>query len=220
MKYHNMLQELEISLALKKKKLEEAKIINRKRQQLQTQKQHIDSLSSELFVRLNNLKFILAAVQEESAAFASRRINYLGACIDEHLACAFPTKGFYTELIPDVYRGKKVIELNLKNRFGNGGPPSVRNGKMCMEIISFSASACVADCLATDKIYSDEAFAASSVENLTNAGRILKSYIDRGFQIFLVEQKPDVYKDLPRHEIHLINDPETLQVVVDSYKDY
>ena len=66
----------------------------------------------------------------------------------------------------------------------------------------------------------DEAFSASSPENLTKAGKVLESLLKKNFQVILIEQTNEIYKDLPRREIILEKEPIKDEVIVKSITDY
>ena len=66
----------------------------------------------------------------------------------------------------------------------------------------------------------DEAFSASSMENLTKISSLLKKLIEEDFQILIIEQKNDIFKDLPRREINIAKDAIKESVKILSVTDY
>ena len=71
-----------------------------------------------------------------------------------------------------------------------------------------------------DLLLMDEAFSASSMENLTKISSLLKKSIEEDFQILIIEQKNDIFKDLPRREINIAKDAIKESVKILSVTDY
>ena len=120
----------------------------------------------------------------------------------------------------DYSRNNQRVKLTLVDPSGEERNPRMSEGMMLQQLISFSSAVGLTECMNGNKIYMDEAFSASSPENLTKVSALLQTLIDRDFQIILIEQEDDIYKDLPRREIRLFKDPILKEAQVVSTTDY
>lgn len=172
---------------------------------------------SNLKIIFNTFLKILAA---EDNAFKQRRLKYLEAYIDRNLEVIFPNEGFRSKIHFDYSYNNQKVTLYLVDRYGKVRIPSVCEGSLLQQLIGFSAAVGIIECLGANKLYMDEAFSASSMENLTKISSLLKKLIEEDFQILIIEQKNDIFKDLPRREINIAKDAIKESVKILSVTDY
>lgn len=219
-------QELFCSLAgyrndlyIKKTKLRDAKIAKEKRDAISVCLTEAEEIKEEYKTLYDSFYRLDKITHKEDSDYRKRRIGYLDGYITDNLALIFPNENYKAKIKCDFKYNYNRVSLNLHNKDGEVRIPKVSEGMMCQELIGFSASVSLAECLGKNMFYMDEAFAVSDENNLQKIGQILKSLIDRGFQIFLIEQHSESYKDLKRREIHLIKDPIEKAVKVDRIID-
>jgi hypothetical protein len=171
----------------------------------QKAKAAVDGL--ELLIHIFNTLHIRA--MKEDTAFKDRRVVYVTAFITESISKIFPTEQFTAKIKFDPSRNTSKAYLRLLDRSRHERIPHMSEGKMMQQSLSFASSIGIQRSLNKDKTYVDEAFAAGSPESHQKISSLLLEELERGAQIFMIEQKSEGYKDLPRREFHLYKDPET-----------
>ena len=166
------------------------------------------------------MNIYVTVCNREDNSYRERRINYITSYIDNNLETIFPNEGFKSKIYFDYKHKAQRVKLTLIDKLGVERNPRITEGMMLQQLISFSASIGLCECMMQRKIYMDEAFSASSPENLTKVSKLIKSLIEKDFQVILIEQKDDIYKDLPRREINLIKSEIQDSVVIFSTVDY
>ena len=157
----------------------------------------------------------------EDHNFKQRRLEYLEKYIDSNLDIIFPNECFKSHIEFDYSYNSQKVSLTLIDREGKVRIPSICEGSLLQQLIGFSAAVAITECLGSNKFYMDEAFSASSMENKSKIADLLKKLVqDSGFQIILIEQSDDIYKDIPRREIYLNKDEITAEVSVVKTIDY
>lgn len=203
-----------------KVKLEVAKENNKNIKELGTNYEKVCEVESSLDEYVQLLKIFSKVCADEDNAYRERRIKYITSYIDKNIQIIFPDEGFASRLKFDYSRNNQRVKLTLVDPSGEERNPRMSEGMMLQQLISFSSAVGLTECMNGNKIYMDEAFSASSPENLTKVSALLQTLIDRDFQIILIEQEDDIYKDLPRREIRLFKDPILKEAQVVSTTDY
>lgn len=203
-----------------KVKLEVAKENNKNIKELETNYEKVCEVESSLDEYVQLLKIFSKVCADEDNAYRERRIKYITSYIDKNIQIIFPDEGFASRLKFDYSRNNQRVKLTLVDPSGEERNPRMSEGMMLQQLISFSSAVGLTECMNGNKIYMDEAFSASSPENLTKVSALLQTLIDRDFQIILIEQEDDIYKDLPRREIRLFKDPILKEAQVVSTTDY
>lgn len=207
-------------LNVKKANLMTAKENNKRVNKIKADFVKVQELEHDLSAYVRNLELFYKLVSSESANYKQRRLDFLSNYIDENIKAIFPHEGYKTKIHVDFKNKSGKAYLKIIDKNGKVGLPSVSSGKMLQQLISFSSAIGIAECLGMNKFYMDEAFAASDMENLTKVGLLLKKILEEDFQVLLIEQKDDIYKDLPRREIHIKKDVITGEIRVDDITDY
>jgi len=217
--YRN-LDYIQSRITTRKIELETAKKTNERVETVRKNFEYINELENELTTYVKNIGVFAKLVEVETSNYKQRRMDFLSNYVENNIATIFPNKGYKAKIRIDSRYNKQRAVLELISKNGYVGIPHMNSGKLLQELISFSSAIAIAECLGRDKFYMDEAFAASSPENLTKVGLLLKKLVDEKFQILLIEQKDDIYKDIPRREIHIREDELTSEVKVVSTLDY
>lgn len=207
-------------LVLARNKLNKAKETQAKREELLPKVKKAKECLDELETEIENMKIYRKLLEREDGIYQDNRTSFMESQIEESVARIFPTKNYKVNLKLKPFRGKLRASLTLKDKSGRISRPKMGEGKFCQQLISYSASCAISKTYSVDKICSDEVFSASSPGNLSKVGGILKDSIESGIQMILVEQQTEVYKDLPRREIHLKLDDVTLDVLPPEIIDY
>lgn len=201
-------------------RIQQGKKNNEKVQKATDNLNNLQSTFSRLEEYYKTLQSILKVASKEDARYRESRLNYLSNYIDSNLAEIFPEEGFKTNIPLEYKYGKHHASLQMYNNKGILSVPKVSDGKCCQQLISFSAGAAIVECLGSNKLYMDEALSAASAEKLHKIGMLINNLINKGFQIILIEQRDDVYKDIPRREFTLYKNPITKETKVVDVKDY
>lgn len=169
--------------------------------------------------RLVDLKLLQKIVKAEEIAFKERRLNFISGSITEQLEYIFPKKGLRANVSCNFERNNMRLRLTLSDPENSARPPYLTEGKFAQQLISFSAAAACTSLLSRNILYLDESFSNASQDNLEKTQHLLKSHVDKGFQIILISQSSVLFNDLPRREIHLISDDGKFVNSVE-YKDF
>lgn len=180
----------------------------------------VEKVENNLRIFVNMLSAFQSVTDKEDLAYKERRVNYLCSYIDTNLEHVFPYDNFKSKIKLDLKYNNKKAELLLLDKYDKARIPAYSEGKMLRQLISFSSAVGLTECLGKSSIYMDEAFSASSPENLTKASKVLGSLLKKNFQVILIEQTNEIYKDLPRREIILEKEPIRDEVIVKSITDY
>ena len=169
---------------------------------------------------MDTLKIIYERGVIEGNEYKKRRIDFLEKYIGENLAEIFPDEEFQCKINYEKKNGKAKASLTLIDRNGEERLPRMSEGKLCRQLVSYSACIAMCECTDNKKLYMDEAFYASSPENLAKISGLLKRLIKEDFQIILIAQTDDIYKDIPHREITLEKDLLENKVNIVSIIDY
>lgn len=176
------------------------------------------SKSFKTYYTIMNICFKLCS--EEDVKYKNKRIKFLSKYIEDNIDTIFPLEKFTAEIFSDFSYNKQKAYLKLHDTDGNIRLPHINEGKLYQELLSFSSGIGIAESLGKNKFYMDEVFAASSPEKLCQISILLANVVTAGMQILMIEQKNDIYKDIPRREIRLHKDPISKMVILDSITDY
>lgn len=203
-----------------KRKLKDAKNTQKVYDDLKSKLTTISNVRGEISDEIDHIKLYKKLVDREDASYKDKRTHFIEAQIEEPMALIFPTKNFKVKLDMSTFRNKIRASLKLQDKFGRVCKPKMGEGKLCRQLISFGGSCAVSKTYGMDKVFTDEAFSASSPENLTKVGTLIKDIVEDGKQVILVEQQDTIYKDISRREIRIDTDPITEDVVILEVVDY
>ena len=199
------------------------RVIEKNNKEYNSMKQNykkVMQVENELLDYMESLKIINERCVVESNAYKARRIKFLEENIERNLAEIFPDEEFQCKIHYEKKNGKPKAYLSLIDRNGEERLPRMSEGKLCRQLVSYSACIAMCECTDNKKLYMDEAFYASSPENLAKISKVLKNLIDKDFQIILIAQTDDIYKDIPHREITLDKDLIENEVKIVNIIDY
>ena len=205
----------------KRRELDIAKFYNAQYDEVKAKYDKTKDLLNDISTLKQLFSIFISLLTNEDHNFKERRVKYLEKYIDNNLDIIFPNECFKSKIDFDFSYNSQKVSLTLLDREGRERIPSVCEGSLLQQLIGFSAAVAIAECLGYDKFYMDEAFSASSMENKSKIANLLKKLVEEsGFQIILIEQSDDIYKDIPRREIYLKKDEITAAVSVVKTIDY
>lgn len=210
-------ERLNIILSSKKSEIEAIRESNKKVETLSRESADLELSKCKVSTYIRALEKILLATKKEDSSFKATRLNYLKAKIKSEQERIFDDT-FDVELKPDLVRNKRVAKLRISINGGKLTNPVNSSGGFGQQLISSSGSLAVLELLNKNKVFIDEAFNASSTENLSHVGEMLKPYPENGVQIILISQSGALYQDLPRREIILERSNDEARLV--SVKDW
>lgn len=214
------LRELHNKLNKRKTELALAEQSNKEFKELTVKTTKAKETLNETRRTLSKFKNLFDLANEEDSKYKQRRVDYLSDFIDKNLEIIFPYDDLKAKIDVDFKYKSQFAELILTDSEGFKYVPKKAEGGLKRHLISFSSSLALAQCMGANKLYMDEAFNTAHPENLTKLGEILNELTKTDFQVVLVEHQSDIYKDVPRREIHLSKDPIYKRVVVDEIIDY
>lgn len=217
---YGMYNDFSNRLFYKKSQLMEAKKTNAELVDLTKNLNEVKELRAEIENNIAGYKTLIKITKAEDLNYRNRRLAFIEENLDNYIDLIFPNEGFKSKINCRVKYNSERAVLTLENKVGRVSKPKRLEGKLCRQLINFSATKVISECFNLYKLYLDEAFTASSRTNLTKISTIIKSAVESGTQILLIEQEDGVYKDLPRREIHISKNPLTLETSVLYNKDY
>lgn len=145
----------------------------------------------------------LVAEQEEK--WQRGILDMLEKSIAEHLAFVFPNDGYTVKLSTRLLRGKIHIEAKAQSYFTGeiSGEIDDSQGRLFQQIVSFAALMCVMTILNVKTVYIDEAFSGVSDRNSSRINELLRSYENKGFNIILIAQMPNMASGIEANILRL-----------------
>lgn len=218
--YKRELAKYKNNLVYKKYNLEQGKIANKEREELEIKYKEASSVLNQAKTLKEVNKRLLEKVIAEDIAFKERRLDFLSEKVTEYLQSLFPARGFRAKIECDFYRGDLNPRLRFFDKHGNERLLFLSEGRFLQSLISYGGSVALIESLGTDKLFMDEAFAVSDPENLLEVGKLTETILERMAQVFMIEQTSNGYKNIPRREIHLEFDEVTETVKEPVIIDY
>lgn len=212
--YNTKLHNLELRIV-------KAKADNENKNKLYAQQTELKELLKNLDAYTGTLRVIQSRAIKETDDFRTGRLGFLSEEITESLAEIFPEDGFKAEVTCSFNR-KNSAKLTITDGNGSVFAPSMCSGKLQQYLISFSSISCITRTLGIKVLYVDEAFGASSMDNLPKIGECFEKMVEEnGMQIVLVSQNPGLYQNIKgRREIHLVTDRENRCARVEKILDF
>lgn len=200
---YDKLNNLDSKLSEKRFRIEMIKRDNERSEEIRIELEKNEKylLSAKNYLRCLNT--VLDIVKKEDSNFKQRRLGYLEDTIKDKLDYVYTEDSFTPKIIFKVERNKPRVKLKISKNNGKFTNPVNSEGGLAQQIVNFSSSMSIVSILQKNKFYIDEAFGASSPDNLEKLGRVLEGYSSKGMQLFLISQGSSLYQDLPRREIHL-----------------
>lgn len=216
----SLLKRGELKLQRMKSDLSLAHENNKQYQQTLADYNKVRELQNDIAKELQKFNILFKVCSAEDINYKNRRLSYVQEQIEDSLHLVYPDDGFKCTINFDFRYNKPIANLYLTNKKGKVIIPKLNEGDFCAQLICFTGTAALAESLGRKGLYLDEMFSAAHPDNLTKVSAKLKDLVDRGFQIVMIEQHTDVYRDLKRREIYVKKDPLTLKTNVVSTKDY
>lgn len=197
----------------KRNEINNIKEVNKTSEKLTAQSNEIGIKLKQSMQYYRILEKVLLATKKEDNRFKQDRLAYLEEEIKKPQENIFDTDSFDIKLTPDTYRNKPIVKLKISQNGAKYTNPKNSSGGLGQQLISFSSSMTILTLLGKNKAFIDEAFGASSTENLGKVGNILEPYPRSGMQIILISQSGALYQDLPRREIKIVRENDEARVV-------
>lgn len=197
---------------MNEQKIEEKKLIENR---YEKEKENLSNIQ----LYSNVLKQIELTTRNEYEEYKKRRIQFLDKTITENIFKIFPNDGFIANTVYETKRGKSNAYVTLIDKNGKIRIPKYSEGGLLKELIGFTASISLLECLGSNVFFFDEAFGMSSETNKAKLGNILTSYVKSGVQLFLVSQSSELYSNLPARCIYMERNSDTNSIVITDVED-
>lgn len=179
---------------------------------------------SEAISKINKFKKDLSLsvdkINNEYNRYKTNRISFLTAYIQEIIDTVFPLRGFIVKLNPDLRYKIPRVDLTVTNSFGIEINIRISEGGLFKQLVSYGAASSLVQSIENGKLFLDEAFFAGSPENLSKVYPVIQALIDKGIQVFIIEQTDTVYKDLHRREYILDYDEINKSTILRNVSNY
>lgn len=154
--------------------------------------------------KINNLHlmeketlFALEVVNAKAIEYRDSTVSFIEDEIDKSLQVAFPQELYESKISFNRVRNKDVASLKLC-RSGSEYIVSLQGGRLSQQLVSCSAVSAINTVRGSRMLYLDEALASADKDTIHDLSSMIKSQIDAGFQIILIEHKEGLYNSLPR----------------------
>lgn len=216
-----MINKLKTSLAVQQHVLQATMKSN---EQHQTHMDKLDALTKR-DQSLATYESVIRNMKRKAVTLAENyresRIGYLEQEIENNLAYLIPEENFRVKIEFSSRDGVENANLYIMKKGGTRWSlPKARNGRFIRQIISFTAMYTINRLRGSKTIFSDEALASADKKNLLNLKPMLDNLIDDGFQIVVIEHKPELYQTLDRREFKLVKDRRLGYLTIEGVKDY
>lgn len=199
-------------------KLESQEETNLRYDEIKSQKEQALDLSMNIETYLSYLTNILKVSKDKDTKFKNQRLKVMQDLINSDMNYIFPAENIKVKLDYNPYRGKEKAKLVMVDKFSKEHDVEIFSSGLMKQLITFSGSIAVSKFLRSNTILVDEAFGASAPQNKEKIGKILKNYVDSGFQILLISQEPKLYNDLERRQINLVKEEDQAKLI--SIEDF
>lgn len=150
---------------------------------------------------------------KKSIEFKDVRVNSIESEITNNLAYLYPEKNYEVKIDFSESRGDDVAELLLGSK-GKLVPTTGQNGMFVRQVISLTGMEVINYMHGGCVLFLDEALASSDKQNLLKLKPMFNRMIEKGFQIIMIEHKPEIYQNLKHKRFKLYRHKEREEVIV------
>lgn len=218
--YRNYIRDQRDYLNYLKTKLARAEETERSRKKLEEDKSELMGRIEEVKSYKQNAMIINKVAMKEYMSYRKRRIEFLDSKITDNVERIFPQDGFVSKIEYDTSYGKENAYVTLIDRNGFKMIPKYANGGLLKELIGFTSAVSLLDCLGSNTFFFDEAFGMSSIDNKEELGKLVSEQSNKGVQMFLISQSPELYDNINCRCIYLERDKETNITSITNITDF
>lgn len=199
-----LIKEYEASLAPMKEKLLQIQFNNKQHEKY---KRIVDEANQYLLeLEEYNAKLLrcLTINEKEQELYEKKNIQFVQELANSIMALIRPLENYRLQLVTksigkNKYLYTYVIPLNSPNP--KPVPPEVEMGKFMKQLTSLTICLAVSFLLGQTEILLDEPLASASGTSLLTIQPVFKEF--KGVTFYIVDQKPEMYSNLPRKEIYV-----------------
>lgn len=171
-------------------------------------------LTDNIRDRQTDLTILLKLNRLEEKNQQGHAEDLICSSVDSYLPIVFPDHKFKSSLECNFKWGNFKAYLELIDEQGNVRMPHIGEGDMYQRVLGLSTILATLRRLGIYRLIMDEPFAPSDNENLERSCEILDEAITQGFQIIMIEHRPQYYSSLKRrlHKWILNKDNNEVQV--------
>jgi len=104
----------------------------------------------------------------------------------------------------------------LVDESGTRLPPNIVEGDMLNQVLSFCASVILTKLNGYSWIFYDEAFASANSRSIILIRRLIRTFLDEGFNFVFVSQNPLLFIEFDRNLVELIQEAGSVSEVVQT----
>lgn len=179
-----------------------------------------DSLEKEVnrtkkFITIS--EYTLKRISSKKEKFMNTHIQELEEVVQISLDTIEPEKEYGAVILPEPYRGKNGLTLNLKLPTGDLVPPHILEGDMLNQVLTYSSSGLLSYKKGCKIIFYDECFGSANSRSLINIRKLVQMFSEMGITLILVSQNPILLKGLERNRIELVQEKGAIARVEQSF---
>jgi len=173
---------------------------------------------------LNSVKILATIIENCRASYSQKILDSITNSLTNCLDIILQDKDYDVELEVYQSRGNNHLRAWLVDESGTRLPPNIVEGDMLNQVLSFCAAVILTRLNGYNWIFYDEAFASANSRSIILIRRLLKTFLDEGFNFVFVSQNPLLFTEFDRNLIELVQEAgcvtEVLQTFVTASDDF
>ena len=166
---------------------------------------------------LNRVKILDNIIENSRSAFSDNILNSLKQSLSKCINIILQEKEYDIDIEIYQYRGNPNLRIWLIDEEGRKLPPNIVEGDMLNQVLSFCASVIMTKLNGCNWIYYDEAFASANSRSVIMIRKLIRTFLEEGFNFVFVGQNPLLFTEFDRNLIELVQEDGNVVSVVQSF---
>jgi hypothetical protein len=179
---------------------------NKKHEFLKAQRDDFKQKTTQERQHLNSVKILSGIIENCRASYSAQIINSITSSLTNCLDVILQDKKYDAEIEIYQFMGRQNLRLWLVDESGLKLPPNIVEGDMLNQVLSFCASVILTRLSGYKWFFYDEAFASANPRSIILIRRLLRIFLDEGFNFVFVSQNPLLFTEFDRNLIELIQE--------------
>jgi len=190
---------------------------NEKYLHVKSKQEEFERLTRNNRKHLNSVKILETIINNSRASYSQSVIDSITASLSNCLDIILQDKEYDIDLEVYPSRGNNHLRAWLIDEDGIKLPPSIVEGDMLNQVLSFCASVILTKLRGYSWIYYDEAFASANSRSVIMIRRLIKTFMEEGFNFVFVGQNPLLFTEFDRNLIELIQEAGCVSDIIQTF---
>jgi len=193
-------------IEMNQKHFQHMKETNERHAVLTNKRDEFQKLSIQARRHLNSVKILAAIIENSRASYSEQIIDSITGTLTNCLDVILQDKKYDVDIEIYPFRGHTNLRAWLVDEDGIHLPPNIVEGDMLNQVLSFCASVIMTRLNGYNWVFYDEAFASANSRSVILIRRLLRTFLDEGFNFVFVSQNPLLFTEFDRNLIELIQE--------------